>query len=43
MFAPSLQYNKRLRREDVDIAAMIAMFFFLGGIALGGFASLVFG
>ncbi|KAF8341961.1 nucleoside transporter-domain-containing protein [Amanita rubescens] len=40
MFAPSLEHNKRLRgRDDIDIAAMIAVFFFVGGLAVGSFSS----
>jgi solute carrier family 29 (equilibrative nucleoside transporter), member 1/2/3 len=41
MAAPSLEFNRRLggRREDVDIAATVASFCLVGGLAIGSIAS----
>lgn len=41
MSAPSLEHNPRLkgRREDVDVAATVATFFLVGGLAIGSIAS----
>ncbi|KAG6907603.1 hypothetical protein DXG01_008221 [Tephrocybe rancida] len=41
MSAPSLEHNPRLegRREDVDVAATVANFSLVGGLALGSIAS----
>lgn len=41
MSAPSLEHNPRLRgrREDVDVAATVAGFCLVGGLALGSIAS----
>ncbi|KAI0347455.1 hypothetical protein BDW22DRAFT_1368089 [Trametopsis cervina] len=41
MAAPSVEHNPRLkgRVEDVDVAATVASFCLVGGLAIGGFAS----
>jgi equilibrative nucleoside transporter 1/2/3 len=41
MSAPSLEHNPRLngKREDVDIAATVASFCLVGGLAVGSVAS----
>ena len=41
MAAPSVEHNPRLkgRVEDVDVAATVASFCLVGGLAVGGFAS----
>jgi len=41
MSAPSLEHNPRLngRREDVDVAATLASFCLVGGLAIGSIAS----
>ncbi|KAI0761722.1 nucleoside transporter-domain-containing protein [Irpex lacteus] len=41
MSAPSVEHNPRLkgRIEDVDVAATVASFCLVGGLAIGGFAS----
>lgn len=41
MSAPSVEHNPRLkgRIEDVDVAATVASFCLVGGLAVGGFAS----
>lgn len=41
MAAPSVEHNPRLkgRVEDVDVAATVANFSLIGGLALGSFAS----
>jgi equilibrative nucleoside transporter 1/2/3 len=41
MSAPSLEHNPRLkgRREDVDVAATVASFCLVGGLAIGSIAS----
>lgn len=41
MSAPSLEHNPKLqgRREDVDIAATVATFCLVGGLAMGSIAS----
>lgn len=41
MSAPSIEHNPRLRGrvEDVDVAATVASFFLVGGLAIGSFAS----
>ncbi|TRM68483.1 nucleoside transporter-domain-containing protein [Schizophyllum amplum] len=43
MAAPSLEHNARLRgrKEDVDVAATVATFCLVGGLALGSIASFV--
>ncbi|KAH0587176.1 hypothetical protein H2248_005984 [Termitomyces sp. 'cryptogamus'] len=43
MSAPSLDHNPRLkgRKEDVDVAATVASFSLVGGLALGSMASFV--
>lgn len=41
MSAPSLEHNPRLkgRKEDVDVAATVASFCLVGGLALGSVAN----
>jgi equilibrative nucleoside transporter 1/2/3 len=41
MAAPSLEHNPRLkgRAEDVDVAATVASFCLVGGLALGSISS----
>lgn len=41
MSAPSVEHNPRLkgRVEDVDVAATVASFCLVGGLAVGSFAS----
>lgn len=40
MAAPSLEHNPRLsRRDDIDVAATVASFCLVGGLALGSIAS----
>ena len=41
MAAPSLEHNPRLdgRTEDVDVAATVASFFLVGGLAVGSILS----
>ncbi|KAI5832708.1 hypothetical protein K523DRAFT_344347 [Schizophyllum commune Tattone D] len=43
MAAPSLEHNPRLRgrKEDVDVAATVASFCLVGGLAMGSIASFV--
>lgn len=43
MSAPSLEHNPRLkgRKDDVDVAATVANFCLVGGLALGSAASFV--
>jgi len=39
MSAGSLEHNKRLRREHMDVAAIIAQFCLNGGLLIGSIAS----
>jgi solute carrier family 29 (equilibrative nucleoside transporter), member 1/2/3 len=41
MSAPSVEHNPRLKGkvEDVDVAATVASFCLVGGLAIGSFAS----
>ena len=43
MAAPSLEHNRRLRREEVDTAAVVAGFCLTAGLFLGGAGSFLVG
>ena len=43
MAAPSLEHNRRLRREEVDSAAVVASFCLTAGLLLGGAGSFLVG
>jgi len=43
MAAPSLEHNRRLRRDEVDSAAVMAGFCLTAGLLLGGAGSFLIG